>query len=740
MEINPQTKGEGFSIAGVEYMPDAINGRAVQKYYPDDVWLLATWLTASPGTYNIWVRAKTWSATEGNHLRICIYDDYPQTMAEDKTFDVEHTDDFYWYGFAYQKDDNKDRLIIKAGQNVYIDKLLIENKYAMGPVTDPLWADTDGDEIVDGQDTRPLEHDDYCDNEPDGLINQVEEEIGTKPDNPDSDGDGLNDGDEYSGDTDPTKPDSDNDGLWDGYTVTVNGVKHDGELYYATDALNPDSDDDGLKDGEEVLTYGTDPLEVDTDGDGLWDGYTVKRNGKTYKGELTLGTIPTDTDSDGDGLNDGDEVYIWKTNPAKKDTDGDKLYDGAEVAGWDIIIYSLRTGAVIETRHVASEPGVKDTDKDGLPDYAEFLKSDPRRSDTDGDGYADKHDINPVGIENISPMITDFSCSEGGKWGYNTFKIRLKAEDQGIQEKIKYIKVSVSTTLDSDSKTDHDGDFNHTLKIRWLSGTKLSGVTIDVEVKDLNGNVRRTSKYIPGFADWVKLKSGLEEFLHWAVDTEKYYELSPWSWLFQGDYGACAALSCLEIASYYGKVDYGKLVLAPMKERVRDVQKKSGQEEYVQEWLDWQQEKEKTDPDYPFKNKLEEKNKWVENGMYLVTERQYLNEIKVYETETENDQNPDTNLGKPTFDQVKTQIRDQKDPVFARFKDYYGTGSEEGHAVVIVGYYDMGRLGQYCIIFDTNFGKTIFPKDWNWVTDHLKSFIYVNGVATVFIKPLQKYD
>ncbi|MBS1536433.1 MAG: outer membrane beta-barrel protein, partial [Bacteroidetes bacterium] len=73
------------------------------------------------------------------------------------------------------------------------------------------------------------------DTDGDGLTDEMEEKLGTDPNNPDTDGDGLRDGEEV------------ND--------------------YKTDPLKADTDGDGLKDGNEVKNHKTDPLKADTDGD-----------------------------------------------------------------------------------------------------------------------------------------------------------------------------------------------------------------------------------------------------------------------------------------------------------------------------------------------------------------------------------------------------------------------------------------------------------------------------------------
>jgi outer membrane protein OmpA-like peptidoglycan-associated protein len=114
-------------------------------------------------------------------------------------------------------------------------------------MTDPLKADTDGDGLNDGAETRTHK---------------------TDPKKADTDGDGLNDGPEVmTHKTNPLKADTDGDGLNDGSEVSV----------HRTDPLKADSDDDTLSDGDEVNRYKTNPLAADTDGGTVSDGREVAR-------------------------------------------------------------------------------------------------------------------------------------------------------------------------------------------------------------------------------------------------------------------------------------------------------------------------------------------------------------------------------------------------------------------------------------------------------------------------------
>lgn len=107
--------------------------------------------------------------------------------------------------------------------------------------------------------------------------------------------------------------------------------------------------------------------------------------------------------------------------------------------------------------------------------------------------------------------------------------------------------------------------------------------------------------------------------------------------------------------------------------------------------------------------------------------RKYLIAIDVYEGETD---------VRPFFTTLKQEILGEKDPILAGFWDYYGKHKcksaddcEISHEVVIIGYYDVGPLGQYAMVVDTNVAVTAYAMPWSYFSKHFLEIMYVDGVS-----------
>ncbi|WP_437756186.1 DUF3344 domain-containing protein [Sorangium sp. So ce1389] len=319
--------------------------------------------------------------------------------------------------------------------------------------TSPVDVDTDDGGVRDGQEdinldgavdageTDPNDGDDDLpidDTDGDGLVDELEDLIGSDPEDADSDDDGVVDGqepnfsDDHDGDglINVLDPDSDGDGLFDGTELGLpcdNPATDAGAGTCTPDAdpdtltypLDPDTDDGGVSDGVEDANHDgaidegeTDPRDPaddvvadDSDGDGLSDSL-----------EEMIGSDPNDADTDDDGAIDGQEQRPGEDtdgdgliNARDVDSDNDGLFDGTEL-GFDCENEATNTEAG-HCRADADEGATKtnplDADTDGgsvndgdedinLDGAVDAGETDPNNgdddvppTDTDGDGLSD---------------------------------------------------------------------------------------------------------------------------------------------------------------------------------------------------------------------------------------------------------------------------------------------------------------------------------------------------------------
>ena len=214
--------------------------------------------------------------------------------------------------------------------------------------------------------------------------------------------------------TDYVMSDTDGDGLSDEY-----------EMGIGTDPNNPDSDGDTLPDGSETNSgifinnenTGTDPLNSDSDYDGLKDNEEVLCLKSSFIGPFC--SLPLDSDTDNDGLSDGDEIYLYDTNPIDNDSDNDGLTDGLELGIYgDIFENETNYESCLTRGGVSSYTNCKES---WQQDEDELSKTDPRASDSDGDGIDDgDEDTNKNGKLDDGETAADLSDTDDG--GRNDFE------------------------------------------------------------------------------------------------------------------------------------------------------------------------------------------------------------------------------------------------------------------------------------------------------------------------------
>ncbi len=315
----------------------------------------------------------------------------------------------------------------------------------------------------------------------------------------DTDGDGLMDVEEtgkYR--TDFNKADSDMDGLSDGAEV----------LKHKTDPNKADTDSDGLNDYAEVNVHNTDPLKIDTDGGSMNDGAEIqaKKNPLDSKDDIPAVVKPAapkiDTnkiDTDSDGLMDFEETSKYKTDPTKMDTDMDGLSDGDEVIKYrsDPLKPDTDNDGLTDGKEVSinkTDPTKADTDNDGLNDYAEVTthRTDPVNIDSDGGGMNDGAEIkankNPLDSKDDVAKIEKKMILEGIKFATNKATI-LPESEQPLQKVLASLQEYPEVTVLISGHTDSVGndDSNRSLSVRraqavkdWLTGNGISATRIRV--------------------------------------------------------------------------------------------------------------------------------------------------------------------------------------------------------------------------------------------------------------------
>jgi hypothetical protein len=326
--------------------------------------------------------------------------------------------------------------------------------------TDPLLADTDGDDLPDDEDGDgnfdPAEEIiDGIDNDGDGLIDEewdlndynelhgydklgadVWERTRTDPSSADTDGDGLNDTIECPESlaemavitmlTSARETDPDGDGLTDPEEdLDGDGYKGPDE----TDPWNADTDGDGLDDGLEVLTLGTNPLSDDTDEDKMKDGWEVK-----------VGLDPLLDDSGDDPDNDG----VWRFTGTQEELES-WVWLSAEFPGpyWEYDPFTnLEEYRLYLVEFTGSAGDIAVNDR----------RSDPHNRDTDGDGIPDGWEVEVHEDGHPNPLVPD------GHLDPDDEVIRYRASDAGdVAEGAEYSHRF--TTLDEyRAGRDLDGD------------------------------------------------------------------------------------------------------------------------------------------------------------------------------------------------------------------------------------------------------------------------------------------
>ncbi|KZY71100.1 hypothetical protein A3737_12180 [Oleiphilus sp. HI0065] len=249
-----------------------------------------------------------------------------------------------------------------------------------------LFEDSDGDGLTNDQEllfeTNPWIRDSDQDGLSDGeevqgvtclALDNVTVNICTSdPANADTDGDQLNDGDERIAGTFPREVDTDGDGLEDGEEVIrlIDPRMPDTDEDFLIDSMDPfplaiDGDLDGIFDFVEVL-IGTDPLVMDTDGDTISDGDEIWVFGFDSAGDiLRFGTDLDNNDIGDASLNTRASDIGWV---AAQRVDFELEPYRSVISSFNLDIPELSSLYIWRL----SDPLLEDGDADGLPDLEEL--------------------------------------------------------------------------------------------------------------------------------------------------------------------------------------------------------------------------------------------------------------------------------------------------------------------------------------------------------------------------------
>jgi hypothetical protein len=329
--------------------------------------------------------------------------------------------------------------------------------------------------------------------------------IRSNPLNADTDGDNLFDGSELALGTNPIDPndakallDSDQDGVFDidesrGISIIVNGAS----IHVRSNPTRSDSDGDGLPDFVEYQV-GSNPSNYDTDADGLsdYDEFSAAQFAQ-YAGYVDL--------FEGFDL-DGTSSMHYGTKLNYSDSDGDSLSDKEELDGYTLFV-PIQTLA-------QTNPRMADTDGDGLSDSAELagnIKTNPTLFDTDGDGASDGVERQMGSLSNplewdVQIVLTIQSIwyegTEPGddhadwQWSINLQKSNQTAPGEVLESHYTYFKAnSWLLAPDNDAKWTN----------RWILWGALggSGQTEGCPLQDAQGNRPCFPNTIAGYESYA---------------------------------------------------------------------------------------------------------------------------------------------------------------------------------------------------------------------------------------------
>ncbi len=363
--------------------------------------------------------------------------------------------------------------------------------------TNPLVVDqaNSDDSNNDNSSSNDAPQVDLSDRDTDGLLDSLENLIGSNPNAADSDFDGIPDGIEWG--AHPTQAqDSDNDGQPDlldqdddgDGRLTLNedsnqdgdnnpftqadDLDNDGIASYldADESTNNDSDGDGIADNiENLLSNDQDKdgipnhLDLDSDGDGIsddfeFDGIVNGAEGTSEQAPLNTDNdhLPDylDNDSDNDGISDQMEngsVFP----PLDKDGDGIPAYVDVNDGEISNLANDSDQDGLSDTQECPSWPMCTDSDENGVPDYLQKENNAPLTDDRADENVNRQQPLQSTGIVKTS-------VSGVGSLGalLLLWPLLFRKKPKNTVKKSLTIATLLAATVSAQAQTTHDATIN----------------------------------------------------------------------------------------------------------------------------------------------------------------------------------------------------------------------------------------------------------------------------------------
>ncbi len=180
-------------------------------------------------------------------------------------------------------------------------------------------------------------------------------------------------------------------------------------------------------------------------------------------------------------------------NPDTVDSDGDGLSDIAEADGWEVTVF-LANGE-IQTTPVTSDPGMRDTDEDGVSDFREKMAlTHPRSADTDADDLTDWQELEEIYSVAYRQDTDEDGLVDGIEFNFHlTSPIFADSDGDQINDYDEVVRANRNPRVaDLPSPTIEVGDIDLQLDVRFTATTSVE--TRELETKSVSSTLTQSEK------------------------------------------------------------------------------------------------------------------------------------------------------------------------------------------------------------------------------------------------------